>query len=475
MTDTRTATGDGAGAASTSPADGKLHGGRAVGLVATLILAVVAFQLNASMITPALPDMARTLGVDIDSVSQVSSLFFLAGAVGGVLLARWSDFIGRKRGLLIVLGILSVGTLLCLFAPNLQILLVGRVLQGASSAAFQLSYVILNESLTRKMFGTMLGVLTAINGGVGGVDGWIGGLLTDAFGFRSLFVVIFIVGVLALVCVWVAAPKDAGAASTGRMDWWGAGALSAGLICLTYFVSTGGDKGWLAAPTLALLVGTIAAFVIFVQIEKRRTTPLIAVEHLKSRQVWPVIATTVLTLSSVFAVINFTVVMLSQDTEIGFGMNAATSALMFLAPPALIGLAAAPFAGWLAVRIGWVSILRFGLVICLAALIVITMFPQSQWVVFAMIAVLGIAYNGLVLTTSNGLGVIQSPVEAPSALPSMNSAAFGIGASLGIAIVAPFVGSGGIGGYTTALIISVVITVLALGASLVLKAAPNRD
>lgn len=350
-------------AVASAPSDGKLHGGRAIGLVATLILAVIAFQLNASMITPALPDMARTLKVDIDAVSQVSSLFFLAGAVGGVLLARWSDFIGRKRGLLIVLGILSVGTVLCLVAPNLQILLIGRVLQGASSAAFQLSYVILNESLTKKMFGTMLGVLTAINGGVGGVDGWIGGLLTDAFGFRSLFVVIFVVGILALVCVWIAAPKDTGAASSGSMDWWGAGALSLGLIGLTYFVSTGGSQGWLAPLTVALFVGTIAAFVAFVFIEKRRATPLIAVQHLKSRQVWPVIATTVLTLSSVFAVINFTVVMLSQNTDVGFGMNAATSALMFLAPPAIIGLAAAPFAGWLAARVGWISILRVGLII----------------------------------------------------------------------------------------------------------------
>lgn len=235
MSSTHIASGEPAASVAGTPNDGKMHGSRAIGLVATLILAVVAFQLNSSMITPALPDMARTLGVDIDAVSQVSSLFFLAGAVGGVLLARWSDFIGRKRGLLIVLGILSVGTLLCLFAPNLEILLVGRVLQGASSAAFQLSYVILNESLTKKMFGTMLGVLTAINGGVGGVDGWIGGLLSDAFGFRSLFVVIFVVGVLALVCVWLTAPKDTGAVSTGKMDWWGAGALSLGLICLTYF------------------------------------------------------------------------------------------------------------------------------------------------------------------------------------------------------------------------------------------------
>jgi hypothetical protein len=50
------------------------------------------------------------------------------------------------------------------------------VLQGASSAAFQISYVILAETLPAAVFPTVLGILTAINGGVGGVDGWIGGL-----------------------------------------------------------------------------------------------------------------------------------------------------------------------------------------------------------------------------------------------------------------------------------------------------------
>ncbi|PQZ54527.1 MULTISPECIES: MFS transporter [unclassified Microbacterium] len=446
-----------------------VRGGRAVGLVATLILGVLSFQLNASMITPALPDIAAQLGEDIGQVSQVSSLFFVAGAVGGVVLGRWSDFIGRKRALFVVLGILSVGTLLCLFAPNLTVLLIGRVLQGASSAAFQLAYVILSESLSAKVFGTTLGIITAVNGGVGGIDGYIGGLLSQTFGFRSIFVVIFIVGLIAIVCVALVIPNSTTGASTGKMDWWGAAVLSIALISVTYFVSSGPSAGWLAPITLLYLAGTIGALVAFWFVEKRRTTPLIAVEHLRSRQVWPVVATTVLTLASVFAVINFTVVLLSQDTANGFGLDPATSALLFLAPPALIGVFAAPMSGWLAGRKGWIPILRIGMIACLALLIVIAMMPQSFWVVFAMIALLGVTYNGIVLTTINGLGVVQSPAEAPAALPGLNGSAFGIGAGLGIGIVAPFAAQGTTGGYVTALWISVGITALALITSFLIK------
>jgi predicted MFS family arabinose efflux permease len=457
----------------TAPREGApgIHvtGGRAVALVAVLIIGVLSYQLNASMLSPALPDMAATLHVSVSQVSQVTSLFFLAGAVGGVVLSRWSDFIGRRRTFFIVLGLLLVGTLICIVAPNLPVLLVGRVLQGASSAAFQLAYIILSQSLAARVFGTAMGIITAVNGGVGGLDGYVGGLLSDSFGYRSIFVVVFIFGLIALAAIALVVPKESAPSSTGRMDWWGAAVFSIGLICITYFVSEGSSVGWLAPATLIFLVGAIVAFVAFWMLEKRRRTPLVAVQHLRSRQVWPLLATTLLTLCGVFAVINFTVVLLAENTKVGFGMDAATSALLFLTPPALIGVVAAPVSGWLAARFGWLRLLRIGLIACIVAVAVIAIAPTTIAAVIAAVALLGIAYNGLALTTANGLGVLLTPEEARGTLPGLNSTAFGLGASLGIGIVAPFAGSGTLEGFVIALVISGVLTVLALAASMFIR------
>ncbi len=93
------------------------------------------------------------------------------------------------------------------------------------------------------------------------------------------------------------------------------------------------------------------------------------------------------------------------------------------------------------------------------------MFPQQQGTVFLGVAALGIFYYGFALTTVNGLGVFLSPAEAPAALPGLNGAAFGIGASLGIGMVAPFVAQGDLAGYSLALWISVAIAVTALATS----------
>ncbi|UKA72262.1 MFS transporter [Arthrobacter sp. FW306-06-A] len=452
----------------------RLSGRRAALLISTLLLGVLSFQLNASMVTPALPQIAASFGESADSAAPVQSMFFLAGAIAGPVIGRWSDFIGRRAALLLVLGIMGAGTVLCIAAPTLPLLVTGRFLQGVSSAVFALAYIVLSENLQAKVFGTSVGIIAAINGGIGGVDGYVGGLMAETLGFRSIFVVVLVLTAVAAVCIFRLVPAGRPAGVRGAMDWWGAGSLSLFLVFLTYFVSDGSAAGWTSPTALALLAGTVFSFSGFWFTEKRRSHPLIAVHHLRSRQVWPVIATTVLTLAGIFAVINFTVVLLSQDNDGGFGLSASISALLFLTPAALIGVFAAPLAGWLADRRGWVRTLRLGTSLSLVCAVIAAVFSSSPVAVFIAVACLGIFYNGFFLTAINGLSVLLSPKEAPAALPGINGASFGIGASLGVVLVAPFAAQATAAGYATALWISVGITAAAFIVSLFV-AAPKGE
>lgn len=434
---------------------------------------MLSYTLNATMITPLLPEIGRQLAPDGGDISLVSSLFFLSGSVAGIVLSRWSDFVGRRPVLMGSLAATALGTLICIFAPSLPVLLLGRVIQGLSSAAFQLAYIVLVETLSAAQFGVALGAITAVNGGFGGVDGYLAGIIARFYGYRAVFGCILVVGVLAMGLLRSVMPSRPPPRPDEKMDWPGAAALSAGLIALMTGVSQGSSAGWLAPSALGLFALAALFFGLFWKIERRRRWPLIDVRHFRSRRLWPIIATTILTLGGVFAVINFTVILLSQNAGIGFGMTPEESALMFLSPPALIGVAAAPLSGWLAGRWGWVRTMKIGLLCCIAALAVIALFPFEKWVVAGAIAALGVFYNGLALTTVNGLGVFLSPEEAPAALPGLNGAAFGIGASLGIAIVAPFVLGGTPGGIRVALWISVGITVLAFAAARFVPSLPT--
>lgn len=442
-------------------------------ILAALLFGVVAFQLNASMVAPAVPEIARTLHSTLGLVAISQTLFFLTGAIAGIVLTRYSDHAGRRKILIYSLVTMCIGTAAAMLAPSIGVLCAGRLLQGASGSVFQITYLILRDIMTPAQFGPALGIVTAISCGVGGADQFLGGMLSDRWGFRSIFLVILVVGIVAIAMAVAYVPEST-AASPGSMDWLGAAALSAALIFVNVGVARGGSSGWADRKTVALLALTLASFVIFWFIEKRRSHPLISTKHLRSRQIWPIVATTVATLTGVFVAINFTVVVFSQDPRAGFGMSATASSLMFLSPAAAIGVLAAPVTGWLAPRAGWRRLMWSGLALTIAAFGAATIWLGHKWTVFAAFALLGVFYNGLALTPINGLGVILSPEDAPGALPGLNGACFQIGAGLGLAIVGPVVISGHFASYEEAMWISVAMTVVALFASLWVRGAAGH-
>ncbi|MGO4586354.1 MFS transporter [Arthrobacter sp. 2RAF6] len=438
-------------------------------LIATLILSILSYQLNASLFSAALPAMAAHFQESTENVAKVQSLFFLTGAVLGMAFSRWSDFLGRRRTLLIVLSMMLCGTVLCLLAPNLTVLLVGRVLQSATSATFTISFLLLSERFSKRLFGISVGIISAVNGGIGGLDGFLGGFITDTIGWQFLFVLVLGVGVLAIVLVAVVVPKRPARTREGRMDWWGAGALGTFLVLLSNLIGQASTSGWGDVWTLGYLAGTVIAGLAFVAVERRVARPLIAIEQLRSRQVWPVLASTVLTLAGIFSALNFTVILLSQDAKAGYGLSASMSALLYLTPTAFVGVLTAVFSGWFAQRIGWFKALRISSGLIVVAAVAVAIFAADRWMVFALLIIMGVLYLGQFQSTVSGIAVLNSPKSAPGSVPGLNGACFGIGASVGIAVVAPAVAAGTIAGYQTALWISAGFALAAFAASLILR------
>lgn len=436
-------------------------------LVGSLILAILAFQLNASLLSPALPSMASDLRVSISAISQAQSLFFLSGSVLGMIMARWSDAIGRRRAFLICMAALVIGSVLTLVAPSLPVLLVGRVLQGTSSATFTIAYLILAGELSARQFGIAVGVVTAVNGGLGGFDGYIGGAVTQHFGWRALFAIVLCVAIIGSVCAFFAVPKRPPVADV-RMDWWGATVLSVFLICFTQFLGVVSDSAH-AFQTLAYLVGAVASAGVFVLIERKAHQPLIAVTALRTRTVWPVLSTTFLTVAGMFASTNFTIVTLSQDLKSGYGLNSTMSGLLYLVPTAITGVLVAVVSGRIAQRIGWVIAIRVstGALVLLSAAIAI--FADNRWLVFGLLIACGVFYLGQYQSSANGLSVLNSPQDAPGSLPGIHGACFGLGAGAGIALVAPLIGQGTLAGYQAGLWVSTGLALLAFFSALLTR------
>src|ERR1700757_644654 len=95
-----------------------------------LALAATSYSLLQSLVAPALPDMEHALHTSENSVSWVLTSYLLSASVATPVIGRLGDMYGKERLLMIVLALLSVGTLVSALADSLPLMLTGRVIQG---------------------------------------------------------------------------------------------------------------------------------------------------------------------------------------------------------------------------------------------------------------------------------------------------------------------------------------------------------
>lgn len=407
-------------------------------LVAALLTACVAFQLNASMLSPALKSIEDSLGASSAEIGLTQTAFFTSAALFSLFLPRLGDVIGRRKVLIGMLTLMAVGCVVAALAESVPMLFAGRILQGASGPTVPLCLIMLRVEVTEpKRYGTLLGVITAVNGGVAGVDSLAGGFLADNHGFQAVFWAMAVVAVVATLLVATLTPETKVAAAD-RMDWPGVALLVVSVGSLLIALNEAGKLGaarW--SMVVALTALSAAAFALFWRTENRSAHPLVATHHLKQRATWATLLTTVLTMTGVFAVMNGLIPSLAQDVQAGLGLSAEASAWWTLTPYALAGLAMGPVAGRLAATFGYGRVLRLGLVGSAASvvLMILTIPAHSRALLLVASLLVGITYAGVANIVLNGLGIVLSPKENPGFLPGLNAGAFNLGAGLSFALL----------------------------------------
>lgn len=447
-------------------------------VMAALLVACFAFQLNASMLSPALERMAKELKTTDDVIGLTQTVFFTAAALFSLFLPRLGDMIGRRKLLTGMMALTAVGCVLSALAgmtSSVALLFVGRVIQGVAGPTVPVCLIMLRVAVPDpKRYGTLLGVITAVNGGVAGVDALAGGWLAQNFGFGSVFWTMAVIAVLAAVAVAFLTDESL-VSGNHRMDWTGTIALvvavGAMLTIFNELAKLSRANFWLVAGLF--LLAALSAVAFWIQ-EERTSQPLVATVYLKSRSTWALLLTTTLTMTGVFAVMNGLVPGLAQNTGYGPGLGTDVVSFWTLTPYAIAGLLMGPVSGTLAGRFGYRKVLRVGLlgtVIGLGAIFAIS--PSATPVLLLAVNVfVGITYAGMSNIMLNGLGVVLSPSDNPGYLPGLNAGAFNLGAGISFAIlpaVSVALGSG-LDGFQGAVITGLVLLALAFASSLLIPA-----
>lgn len=114
-------------------------------LMVAFLTATFAFQLNASMLSPALVTMQNELNTTATQIGLSQTVFFTSSALFSLFLPRLADLVGRKKVLLGMLIATVAGCSVAALAPNVPILLLGRLLQGTAGPIVTLCMIMLHD------------------------------------------------------------------------------------------------------------------------------------------------------------------------------------------------------------------------------------------------------------------------------------------------------------------------------------------
>ncbi len=205
-------------------------------------------MLSFFMINVSLPAIGADLHASAGELQLIVGAYGIAVATLLVVAGRLGDGYGRRRLLLGGLAGFVVASVICAFAPSVWVLLIARIIQGASAAAVtpqvlaSITSLMTGEHRARGM--ALFGVANGISAALGQI---LGGVLVDAnpfgLGWRSIFVVLALGGLLALIAIAASVP-DTKAAAAHRVDLVGAALLAVTLVLLLLPLTEGRALHW---------------------------------------------------------------------------------------------------------------------------------------------------------------------------------------------------------------------------------------
>jgi EmrB/QacA subfamily drug resistance transporter len=305
-------------------------------LLATVLGSGVAF-LDSTVVNVALPVIAEDLDATLGDLQWVldaylvtlSSLVLLGGSLG--------DRFGRKRMFLVGLYGFMVASALCGLAPNVEVLILARAVQGVGAALLVPgSLAIISAAFHPDDRARAVGAWSGLSGVSTAVGPFVGGWLIDSVSWRLAFFINLPLG--AAVVVAARHVPESRAEAGGRLDVVGALTASVGLGLTTYaLIESSPVAGALGVLTL----------LVFVVVEARQPNPMLPLDLFRNRQFSGANATTF----AVYAALGgaFFLVVLELQVVLGYSALEAGSALI---PVTLLMLALSSHAGALAQRIG---------------------------------------------------------------------------------------------------------------------------
>jgi EmrB/QacA subfamily drug resistance transporter len=399
----------------------------------SIMLPMFLAVIDQTIVATALPAIAASLG-GVERISWVVISYLVAGTVAAPVYGQLGDVFGRRRLIFVALAIFLAASLFCAFATSIEMLTLGRVLQGLGGGGLMtLSQALIGETVPPRERGRYQGYLAAVVVTSNSFGPVAGGYLTQHLGWRSIFLINLPLGILAVLLILRLEAKP-GFRSEHPFD-------SIGLLLFVLFVAPTLlalqqiQHAEIAAlpSTAALALLGIVSLALLLRQERRAPFPLLPIGLLRQPAIWRSDALAACHGAALVSLITLLPIYL----RVARGATASETGLMLV--PLTIGIGVGSMiTGRVISRTGRTSIFPS----CGLIFVTITLLFLAFWVHRLSPSALAwvLLWNGLFMGTV--MGVVQVNVQSVAGPQLLGAAAASVqfsrsvGAAFGTALVA---------------------------------------
>ena len=304
--------------------------------------------LDTSVVNTVLPVVTEYFKTNVATIEWVVTTYLLV--VSGLLLSvgRLGDMRGNKNTYITGFVIFVIGSASCSLSPAPVYLILSRAFQAIGSAMlFANSPAILTKAFPAEQRGQALGLQGAMTY-LGLTTGpFLGGWLTDTFGWHSVFYINIPIGLFAIWLSLTVIPRDVPSDKREQFDLPGAFTFMVGLIALLFALNQGHNWGWASPLIIGLFIASFLTLGWFVRIERHVPVPMLDLSLFKRR---------IFTISTISPIMNYiciySVLFLTPFYLIqARGLSASHAGLILTAQPIIMALTS-PLSGTISDKVG---------------------------------------------------------------------------------------------------------------------------
>lgn len=394
-------------------------------LLIILSLTATMVMYAETMLVPAIPDLINDFDISYGASSWILTAYLISGAIMTPISGKLSDIYGKKKVLLAIMIIYTMGVSIGGFADNFFSMILVRVLQGIGISMFPIAFGMIREQFPISKISIGQGIITSMFSGGAVIGLVVGGHIIQEYGWHATFFTIMPVSVALFAVIkkfvhkrephpsWEIQHEEE--QSHARIDIFGAATLALSiasmLLALTFYEEANSIFGILFG-----IIG-VASMFFFIIIEKRTKSPLIDFNILKNRTFLLANMTIVLVSISMFVVFQTIPVLVRSPEPVGFGQDPISTTYVQL-PFAVVLFIFGPASGFITAKLGSFKPIVIGSIISTIAFLSLFIEHSSSLTVAADLAIVAV---GISLTSVGAMNIILI------ALPKKDS-----GISLGI-------------------------------------------